>query len=384
MVSVIKNILIICVAIFLSFIHCSATGQASTSATYHVGLSDQLLDFSDIKFINEDTKVPLEEIAAFLDIPFEQEKGITYIRKNGIEISFDENSKVTSKNGTPLKWFPIVKVNGKLFISVNYIATEMGYKVHDFQKQKTQRIYRDDYGHMSHVDFEIYLNQFLNKQTSTLPVKTERKSKANIYLTFDDGPNKFTEINNSILKKYNAPATFFFVGNYMKKNDSIIDSVVKNGHYIGSHSMTHEKAKVYKSSKSFIDEMNEGAKLIKQMTGKEAKLVRVPYGSKPDLTAKMQSELIKKGYKLWDWDVDSRDWKYSDKEADQIIKNVKAGIEKSYKSGDRDIIVLLHDRSQTTKALPQIIEWLQKEGYTLKTYEPEHHIVKNFLHDTSL
>ncbi|WP_225986068.1 polysaccharide deacetylase family protein [Psychrobacillus glaciei] len=343
-----------------------------------------MLDFSDIKVINEDTKVPLEEIAAFLDIPFEIEKGITYIRKNGIEISYNESSKKTSENGTPLDWLPIVKVNGKLFISVNYIALEMGYKVHDFPKQNTQRIYRDDYGHMSHADFEIYLNQILNKQTIPPPAKAVEKAKATIYLTFDDGPNKFTTINNTTLKKYNVQGTFFFVGNYMKKNEAIINSVVKDGHYIGTHSMTHDKEKVYKTSKSFINEMNEGIKLIKQMTGKDAKLVRTPYGSKPDLTAAMQTELIKNGYKLWDWDVDSKDWKYTDKETNQIVKNVKAGIEKSYKSGDRDIIVLLHDRSQTTKALPEIIEWLQKEGYALKTYEPDHHIVKNFLRDTSL
>ncbi|WP_391117430.1 polysaccharide deacetylase family protein [Psychrobacillus sp. L3] len=366
------------------FIVCTTIAQAKTAITYHVGLSDQLLDFSDIKVINEDTKVPLEEIAAFLDIPFEQDKGITYIRKNGIEISYNESSKITAKNGAPHSSFPIVKVNGKLFISVNYIATEMGYKVHYFQRQKTQRIYRDDYGHMSHEDYEIYLNHVLNKQKIPPPLEAAVKAKATIYLTFDDGPNKFTTINNATLKKYNVQGTFFFVGNYMKKNASIIDTVVKDGHYIGTHSMTHDKEKVYKSSKSFINEMNEGIKLIKQMTGNDAKLVRTPYGSKPDLTAAMQTELIKKGYKLWDWDVDSKDWKYTDKEADQIVKNVKAGIEKSYKSGDRDIIVLLHDRSQTTKALPQIIEWLQKEGYALKTYEPDHHIVKNFLRDTSL
>lgn len=35
-------------------------------------------------------------------------------------------------------------------------------------------------------------------------------SKANVYLTFDDGPNKFTTTHNSILKKYNVNGTFFF------------------------------------------------------------------------------------------------------------------------------------------------------------------------------
>ncbi|MEI4770241.1 polysaccharide deacetylase family protein [Psychrobacillus sp. FJAT-51614] len=375
---IIKKFTILCVAFLISLIFSTTTGQAAIESHY-VGFNDQLLDFSHVQVIGEDSKVPLEEIAAYLDIPYETEKGITFIRKNDFEISYNESSNITTKNGTPLSWVPIVQLDGKLFISVKFIATEIGYKIENFPKQKTQRIYRDDWIHMSHADYENYLNQQLKtKQTQAKP------TKATIYLTFDDGPNKFTTLNNSTLKKYNVPGTFFFLGNHMKKNSSIVKSVLKDGHYIGTHSMTHDKTKVYQSANTFIKEMNEGTKLIKEMTGLDSKLVRTPYGSKPHITAAMKDELIKNNYKLWDWDVDSQDWKYTDKQADQIVKNVKVGVEKAYKSGDRDIIILLHDRSQTTKALPQIIEWLQKEGYTLKTYEPKQHIVQNFLHDKSL
>lgn len=373
-----RNLLILCFILFISITSCITVVEGAT-LSQNVGFQDQLLHFSDIKVINDDPKVPLEEIAAFLDIPFEIEKGITYIHKNGIEISYDEASNLTTKGGISLDWSPIMRIDGIVYISVKFIAGEIGYKVENYDKYKTQRIYNESWAHMSYAEFENYLNQVLNKKQPTTG-----KTKATIYLTFDDGPNKFTAINNSLLKKYNAQATFFFLGNNMKKNKSIIDSVVKDGHYIGTHSMTHDKEKVYLSTKSFINEMNDGIKLVKQMTGKDAKLVRTPYGSKPHITAAMKNELIKNGYKLWDWDVDSNDWKYTDKEADQIVKNVKTGVEKAYKTGDREIIILLHDRSQTTKALPKIIEWLQKEGYTLKTYEPEHHIVQNFLHDKSL
>lgn len=378
MVIIIKKNTILCAALFISIIFGTTTGQAAVE-THYVGFNDQLLDFSDVQVTNEDTKVPLEEIAAYLDIPYETEKGNTFIRKQDLEIIYNETSNITTKNGTPLSSVPFVRIDGKLFISVKFIAKEIGYKIENFPKQKTQRIYRDDWIRMSHAEYEVNLNQQLkSKQTQTKP------GKATIYLTFDDGPNKFTAVNNATLKKYKVPGTFFFLGNNMKKNSSIIKSVVKEGHYIGTHSMTHDKSKVYKSANSFINEMNEGTKLIKEMTGLDSKLVRTPYGSKPYITTAMKNELIKNDYKLWDWDVDSQDWKYTDKQADQIVKNVKVGVEKAFKSGDKDIIILLHDRSQTTKALPQIIEWLQKEGYTLKTYEPKQHIVQNFLYDTSL
>lgn len=221
-------------------------------------------------------------------------------------------------------------------------------------------------------------------KTVVSPIKPSQKSAVNVYLTFDDGPNQFTTINNKTLKKYNAQGTFFFLGKHMKNNENIVKAVADEGHYIGTHSMTHDKNKVYKSSTAFINEMNEGTKLILQMTGQDAKLLRVPYGSKPHVTPAMQQQLNKHNYKMWDWDVDSNDWKYTDKQADKITKNVRTGVEKAYKSGDRDIIILLHDRSQTTKALPQIIEWLQQEGYTIKTYEPTQHIIQNFLQDTTL
>lgn len=377
-----KSVFAICTALVLSLVFSVDISEAMVKQpTHHVGLHDRLLDFDDVRVIENDMKVPLNEIAKVLYIPLEKENSTTYIRKRGIEISYDDLTKRTVKDGIELEWAPIVDVDGKLFISVKYIAREMGFKVEYLQKMQTLRIYRDDYEHMSHADYEKKIQQLLAKKQ---PAKPAAKSKATVYLTFDDGPNEFTTVNNATLKKYDVQGTFFFLGKHMKKNEAIVKAVSKDGHYIGTHSMTHDKTKVYKSSKAFIDEMNEGTKLILQMTGQDAKLLRVPYGSKPHVTPAMKIQLNKFDYKMWDWDVDSADWKYTDKQADQIVKNVRAGVEKTYKSGDRNIIILLHDRSQTTKALPEIIEWLQKEGYAIKGYEPEQHIIQNFLRDTSL
>jgi len=367
---------------------------ADKKQTHHVGLHDRLLDFTDVRVIDGDMKVPLDEIAKVLYIPVEQESNMTYIRKRGMEISYNEVTQQIVKDGVELSWVPIVYVDGKLFISVKYIARETGFKTEYIQKLQTLRIYRDDYAHMSHADYEKKIQQLLEakkfhqqldeKKPIVSQIKPSKKSSVNVYLTFDDGPNQFTTINNAILKKYNAQGSFFFLGKHMKNNESIVKEIATAGHYIGTHSMTHDKNKVYKSPQAFIDEMNEGTKLILQMTGQDAKLLRVPYGSKPHVTPAMQQQLNNYNYKMWDWDVDPADWKYTDKQADQITKNVRAGVEKAYNSGDRDIIILLHDRSQTTKALPQIIEWLQQEGYSIKTYEPTEHIIQNFLHDTTL
>ncbi|MBD7945865.1 polysaccharide deacetylase [Psychrobacillus sp. Sa2BUA9] len=236
-----------------------------------------------------------------------------------------------------------------------------------------------------HKVVEKHINRLLERKKVTAPTPAPApSSKANVYLTFDDGPNKFTTTHNSILKKYNVNGTFFFLGKHMKDNEAIVKAVASDGHYIGTHSMTHDKEKVYKNAQAFIDEINSGVSLIDQMTGHSSKLIRVPYGSKPHLTTPMKEKLKQQHYKLWDWDVDSNDWRYKDEEFQEIITNVQTEVEKAYKSGDQDIIVLLHDRSQTTKALPSIIEWLQKEGYTLKTYQEDQHVVQNFFRDETL
>lgn len=238
---------------------------------------------------------------------------------------------------------------------------------------------------IDHSVVEKHINRLLNKKKIGIVSPAEPSiKKANVYLTFDDGPNKFTTVNLQTLKQYEASGTFFFLGKNMKAHESVVKAAAKEGHYIGTHSMTHDKAKVYKNADAFIQEINNGVVLIEQMTGHKAKLVRVPYGSKPHLTTAMKDKLIQQHYKLWDWDVDSNDWKYTDEQYKEIVRNVQLETEKAYKSGDKDIIILLHDRSQTTKALPLIIEWLQKEGYTLKTYKEDQHIVQNFHRDKAL
>ena len=352
--------------------------EASETGKRYVGLHDRILPLEDIRVIDGDTKVPLMDIAKFLYLPVDVKNGKTTIRKSGKEIVFDSTTGVTTLDGAVQKWEPLAMIDDQVFISVKYIAREIGFQIEYFQKYHTIRIYRNDFNRISHPAFEEVIQLHIDEQPPS------QNSKANVYLTFDDGPNQSTLKNLATLEKYEVPATFFFLGNQMKNNESIVKTVSESGHYIGSHSMTHDRAFVYGSTESFIAEMAGGADMIREITGKSADLVRVPYGSVPHVTQSMRKSLISHGFKMWDWDVDSNDWRYSDKQAGQIIKNVQDGVTKAAKSGDTNIIVLLHDRSQTTIVLPAIIEWLQKEGYDLKTYKPNEHIIQNFLHEQAL
>lgn len=157
-----KLVIAICTMLALSVVsHTTLSQAADKKQTHHVGLHDRLLDFTDVRVIDGDMKVPLDEIAKVLYIPLEQEIGITYIRKRGIEISYNEVTQQTAKDGIEITWSPIVSVDGKLFISVKYIARETGFKTEYIKQLQTLRIYRDNYAHMSHVDYEKMLHQLL-------------------------------------------------------------------------------------------------------------------------------------------------------------------------------------------------------------------------------
>ncbi|MCM3744141.1 polysaccharide deacetylase [Sporosarcina luteola] len=373
-----KRVVIIAI-ILIAFLIGVNEAAAKEEAKRYIGLHDKMLPIENIYVIGGDTKVLLEEISKHLYIDITKDKGTIKLSKHGKEITLN----IPADQEAPSAENPLIfSESGKLLISLKYLANQFEFKLEYFPEYRTLRIYRDAYPHISHIEYKEIIKEHIKKQQRTQTTQTTKKPT--VYLTFDDGPNQSTLINHATLEKYNVPATFFFLGNQMKQNESIVKTVSKSGHYIGSHSMTHDKALVYNSSESFIAEMAGGAEIAEQLTGKSANLVRVPYGSKPLVTSGMQKSLIARGLKLWDWDVDSNDWRYTDKQAGQIVKNVQDGVTKAAKSGDKDIIILLHDRSQTTIALPRIIEWLQREGYNFKAYEPDNHIIQNFLRDPSL
>lgn len=353
------------------------TQQASAAEQRYVGLHDRILPIADVPVIQHNTRVPLNDIAKYLYLPLEKEGNMLHIRKRGFDLTYNYSTKETRKDGILQKGNPIVESNGKLYITVTYISSELGFKTHYFPALKTLRIYRDNYPHMAHANFEHVIKNHIAKQTNAA-------GKATVYLTFDDGPNQFTSANMNTLKRYNLHGTFFFIGNQLSGQKQIVKAASDAGHAIGSHSMTHDAKVLYQTPDSFMNEVNTSLAIIKELSGQNSKLIRAPYGSSPYVTPAMRNALAANGYKLWDWNVDSEDWKYSVNQTGQILANVKSGVNKAYNGGNRNIVILLHDRAQTAKVLPSIIEWLRAEGYTMKRYDPNNHIMMNFQNDKRL
>ncbi|MHB0802471.1 polysaccharide deacetylase [Bacillus thuringiensis] len=221
------------------------------------------------------------------------------------------------------------------------------------------------------------------KKKETPPAKQKKTDGKPIgkvvYLTFDDGPSELTGKFLDVLKEQHVASTFFMQGSNLQNTgfQENVKRAVKEGHYIGAHSMTHNSDKLYKKGQ-FVTEMKETLALIHNITGTTPKLVRPPYGSAPGLKATdIRNKIVEAGIKVWDWTIDSNDWKLKGNPT-QIIENVKK------QTTEEVEVVLMHEKAQTLQALPEIIKFYKEKGYEFGVYNEADHFQLNFQKDQRL
>ncbi|MGX9757800.1 polysaccharide deacetylase family protein [Clostridioides difficile] len=211
--------------------------------------------------------------------------------------------------------------------------------------------------------------------TSAEVSKGPSKSSGKVaYITIDDGPSKFTDQIIKTLNKYNVKATFFMIDGNMKEYPQQVKNIIKNGNTAGFHSVSHDIHKLYVTSTSAKDEFDTNDQTLYSITGKHSKVIRIPYGSKPYTPQASYQALVDAGYKIWDWDLDTEDWKSN---SAQIVQNVKNNI-KNKKGEDKDqLVVLMHEKKQSAEALDSILKFLSDEGYEFAAVE-QNQIPKNY------
>jgi len=186
-------------------------------------------------------------------------------------------------------------------------------------------------------------------------------------LTFDDGPDEtYTPKILNILSKYHVPAAFFVIGLQAEKNLPILKRIYNEGHLIGNHTFTHRNVAAITPQRALI-EFKLTRLLIECITGHSTILFRAPYNA--DSEPVTMEEIIPvalartQNYLDIGENIDPEDWQVGIK-ADTIFKRVVKAVEEQ-----RGNIILLHDaggetREETIKALPMIIKYFQKKGYT--------------------
>ena len=176
-----------------------------------------------------------------------------------------------------------------------------------------------------------------------------------VYLTFDDGPHPvYTPQVLDILAAYQVKATFFVVGDMVRRWPEAARQIVEDGHSMQSHAWNHDTLTTFSRSE-FIRDMNRTQTELLYATRTHATCLRPPYGATNSKVEKWANEL---GLTVELWDVSGNDW--TDISAAGIARRVLRGVEPGS-------VVLLHDgggpRSRTVSSLEIIIPALLEDGY---------------------
>jgi peptidoglycan/xylan/chitin deacetylase (PgdA/CDA1 family) len=177
-----------------------------------------------------------------------------------------------------------------------------------------------------------------------------------VILTFDDGPQvNTTKAVLEALQTHCTKATFFSIGKMALGMPDILRDVIKHGHTVGSHTMTHANLRKKKDPQEAIDEIEKGLSAVKRAAG----VPIAPFFRYPFLQDSPQSlaYLASRNIAVFSMDVDTFDFKYRDPE--KMVKDTMAKLDKKGKG-----IVLMHDiQPVTAKALPSLLDALKAGGY---------------------
>ena len=176
-----------------------------------------------------------------------------------------------------------------------------------------------------------------------------------VYLTFDDGPiPEATPFILDTLSKYGVKATFFMVGDNVRKYPHLYERIKAEGHQVGNHTYNH-MGSVRHTLKTYVKNTNKANELI------QSKYFRPPHGwMRPAAYI-----WLKRKYKVVMWDVVTRDYSRL-LTAEDVVNNIKTYT----RNGS---IITFHDSLKSIDklqtALPESLEWLISQGYQFKTFK---------------
>jgi peptidoglycan/xylan/chitin deacetylase (PgdA/CDA1 family) len=194
-------------------------------------------------------------------------------------------------------------------------------------------------------------------------------SPRKLALTFDDGPNpSITPKLLELLDRYNAKATFFLIGRYVRECPELVQETVSRGHEVGNHTELHPNLLLLNPTKVRV-ELRLCHDAIRSAIGTPPKWFRPPFGMRNPWVIPAAREL---GYRTVMWTLIPGDWQ--DKPAEWLIPRMKPiadraqqnlGNDATHASGTGDMLCLHDgghrelnaDRSRTLAALEH---WLPR------------------------
>ena len=176
-----------------------------------------------------------------------------------------------------------------------------------------------------------------------------------VYLTFDDGPiPEATPFILDTLSKYGVKATFFMVGDNVRKYPYLYERIKAEGHQVGNHTYNH-MGSIRHTLRTYVKNTNKANELI------HSRYFRPPHGwMRPAAYI-----WLKRKYKVVMWDVVTRDYSRL-LTAEDVVNNIKTYT----RNGS---IITFHDSLKSIDklytALPESLEWLISQGYKFKIFK---------------
>ena len=195
-----------------------------------------------------------------------------------------------------------------------------------------------------------------NTTQRKLPIYCVQIPEKKIAVTFDAAWSaEDTDEIITILKKHNAKATVFVLGDWARKNPWAVKKLYENGHEIGNHSDTHPLFSQI-SRDEIKKEIENCNKEIEKIIGVVPRVLRAPSGDYNNISIETTESL---NMKMIQWDVDSLDWKKLS--VDEMYSRVTEKVQNGS-------ILLFHNGVENTpKALDKILTKLEKDGYEFVT-----------------
>ncbi|MBO8158314.1 MAG: polysaccharide deacetylase family protein [Thermosyntropha sp.] len=203
----------------------------------------------------------------------------------------------------------------------------------------------------------IYYGKSTVASRVTEPIYQGNTGKKVVAITVNvDWGEEFVPQMLEIFDKKGVKVTFFVTGKWAKKNQELLKKMSDKGHSIQNHGYEHVHFNSLSIEES-VEQIKKAEKIIYEITGRKTKFFASPYGEQ---SHKILTAVSSIGYDLVMWSVDTIDWQRPD--PGTIVKRVANKVH-------NDAIILMHPTEPTVKALPELLERLQKEGYKMVTIE---------------
>lgn len=203
-------------------------------------------------------------------------------------------------------------------------------------------------------DLPNRLAAVVNQSERLLPIYYVHTNEKKVAISFDAswGAERTRKILDT-LREFGVKTTFFLTGFWVEDYPEYVKLIAQEGHELGNHTYSHPHLSSL-SPEQIREELLRLERMMADLSGQKPSLFRPPFGEYNNEVIRIANEL---GYKTIQWSVDSLDWQNIGKE--ELIDRVTGRAHKG-------AIILFHNNGlYTADALPQIIEYLHKNGYQI-------------------